>query len=146
MNLTHLLNQGKIQSHKTSKEEVTNLLTAIDRDIKDAKIEELSLDRKFSTAYNAILLLATILLYCSGYKTKGVGHHFTVFLAMKEILGRDYYSLADYFDSCRAKRNITEYDYSGSISEAEVEELISEAAEFRKTVLDWLKQNYPEYL
>jgi len=146
MNLTHLLNQGKIQSHKTSKEEVTNLLAAIDRDIKDAKIEELSPDRKFSTVYNAVLLLATILLYCNGYKTRGAGHHFTVFLAMKEILGKDYYSLADYFDSCRAKRNITEYDYSGNISEAEVKELISETKEFKETVLNWLKENHPEYL
>jgi thymidylate synthase ThyX len=55
MNLKQLLNQGKLRLHKTSKKEISNLLRIIKRDIKDAKVEGLSSDRKFATAYNAVL-------------------------------------------------------------------------------------------
>ena len=146
MNLRQLLNQGKLRRHKTSKEEINNLLKLVARDIKDAKVKGLSCDRKFATAYNAVLQAATILLYCKGYKSKGIGHHFTVFQAMKEIIGRDYYDLADYFDSCRAKRNITDYGYAGEISETEADELVIEAEKFLKAVLKWVKGNYPKLL
>ncbi|MDZ7839135.1 MAG: hypothetical protein U5N58_15115 [Actinomycetota bacterium] len=61
---------------------------------------------------------------------------------MKTILGADYYALADYFDSCRSKRNITDYDYAGAISQSEAMELIKEAESFLEITLDWLEQNY----
>ena len=145
MNLKVLLNQAKLRPHKTSKEEIENLFTLVDRDIKDAKVEVLSSDRKFAIAYNAVLQLATILLYCKGYEPRGTGHHFTVFQAMK-IMGSHYNKLADYFDSCRAKRNITDYDYAGGISESEAKELVKEAEGFLKITLNWLMKNYPNLL
>ena len=146
MNLERLFEQDKLQPHITSKKEIGNLLRVIRRDLKDARVKGLSVDRKFAIAYNAVLQGATILLYCRGYKPRGVGHHFTVFQAMKEILGKDFYDLADYFDSCRAKRNITDYDYAGTISKTEAQELVREAEKFLHIVLDWLKHYYPELL
>ena len=142
MNLKDFLSQGKLRAHKTSKKEVENLLAISRRDIKDAKVEDLSSDRKFACAYNAVLQLATILLYCNGYKPEGPGHHFTVFQTMKIIMGNQYYTLADYFDSCRSKRNITDYDYVGTISDSEVEELIEEAEIFLELTQNWLNKNY----
>jgi hypothetical protein len=59
-------------------------------------------------------------------------------------MGKGYYELVDYFDSCRAKRNITDYSYAGEISESEAEELVIEAEKFLTVVLDWLKSSYPE--
>jgi len=143
MSLKKLLDQGKLRPHKTSKEEISNLFKLANRDISDSQVEKLSEDRKFATAYNAILQLATVLLYCKGYKPQGTGHHFTVFQAMKEIMGEEYYQLADYFDSCRAKRNITDYDYAGCVSGTEAKELVKEAKEFMRVVRRWLKANYP---
>ncbi len=142
MNLRQLLNQGRLKHHRTSKQEIGNLLKLIKRDIEDARVKGLSPDRKFATAYNAVLQSSAILVYCKGYKPQGIGHHFILFESMKEIMGKNYYELADYFDSCRAKRNITDYTCSGEISEAEAEELIKEAEEFLKVVLQWLKTNY----
>ena len=142
MNLKDLLNQGRLRQHKTSKKEIENLLELVRRDIKDAKVEGLSSDRRFACAYNAVLQLATILLYCKGYKPEGTGHHFIVFQAMKIIMGNNYYTLADYFDSCRSKRNITDYDYAGAISDLEAEELIEEAEKFLEITINWLKKNY----
>ena len=142
MSLKDLLNQGRLKQHKTSKKEIENLLELVRRDIKDAKVGGLSSDRRFACAYNAVLQLATILLYCKGYKPEGTGHHFTVFQAMKIIMGNNYYTLADYFDSCRSKRNITDYDYAGAISDLEAEELIEEAEKFLEITINWLKKNY----
>lgn len=145
MSLRRLLDQGRLRRHKTSKKEIYDLLELSKRDIRDAKIDGLSADRKFATAYNAVLQLSTILLYATGYRTKGIGHHAIVFEAMKEIMGGDYHKLADYFDSCRTKRHITDYDYAGGISNTEAKELISEAEKFENAVVDWLKANYPVF-
>lgn len=145
MSLERLLNQQKVIKHKTSAEEINNLLELIKRDLKDARVKGLSSDRKFITAYNAALQSAVIILYCKGYKTKGVGHHFTVFQAMKEIMGPDYHELADYFDSCRIKRNKADYDYAGIASESEAQELIKEAEKILQEVLIWLKNNFPHF-
>ena len=62
---------------------------------------------------------------------------------MKNILGEKYYDLADYFDSCRSKRNVTDYIHAGGISETEAKELTKEAEKFLKIVSKWIKENYP---
>jgi len=146
MSLKELCDQDKLKPHKTSKKEINNLIRVVRRDLKDAKVKGISVDRKFATAYNAVLQTATILLYCRGYKPKGVGYHFTVFQTMKEIMGNNYHDLADYFDACRAKRNITDYDYAGSISRVEVQDLITEAENFLNVVLSWLKEHCPQFV
>ena len=146
MTLKRLFAQGRLQKHKTSKKEIGNLFLMIKRDLMDSNVKGLSCDRRFAIVYNAALQSATILLYCSGYKPRGTGHHFTVFQAMKEILGKVYHDLADYFDACRSKRNITDYDYAGSISMKEVEELIKEVNKFADFVSRWVETHYPQYL
>lgn len=74
------------------------------------------------------------------------GHHFTVFKAMKTIMGKEYEGLSDYFDSCRAKRNITDYRHAGEISESETNELITEAEKFFGVTLKFVKKNHPTLL
>jgi uncharacterized protein (UPF0332 family) len=145
MTLKKLYAQGKLQTHKTSQKEINNLFLLIKRDLKDSKIKQLSADRQFVTAYNAVLQSATILLYCAGYKPRGAGHHFIIFQTMKAILGKTHHDIADYFDACRSKRNITDYDYAGSISRKEAEELITEAEKFLDSVSGWVKKHYPQY-
>jgi len=117
----------------------------VERDLKDALIKEISADRRFFIAYNAVLQLAILILYCNGYKPKGSGHHFVTLQSIKEILGKEYYSLIEYFDSCRVKRNILDYDRAGEISENEVEELIEEAMKFKEMVKEWVKRNFPNF-
>ncbi|NQT23401.1 MAG: hypothetical protein HQ579_08220 [Candidatus Omnitrophica bacterium] len=146
MSLSQLLNQGRLRRHRTSKSEIAELFQLIKRDIQDSKVKGLSSDRRFATAYNAVLQLATIFIYCKGYRTDGIGHHATVFKAMKELLEEKHHSLADYFDSCRAKRNITDYSHAGMVSEKEAEELIGEAEKFLQVTLKWLKTNHPNLI
>lgn len=110
MHLSALLAEGRLRQHRISAKEVAALLAVADRDLEDAAIPQLSTDRRFATAYNAALALATIPLHAN---------------------------------SCRAKRNMTDYDRVGGISEAEAEELLAEARAFRRDVLEWLRAVHP---
>lgn len=145
MTLRELEQEGKIRAHRTSKKEIEDLFALIKRDMQDASATGISYDRRFATVYNAALNLATIPLYCKGYQSYGRAHHFTTFQAMKLILGQDYEELADYFDSCRVKRNSIDYDLAGIVSEKEFNELMEEAKRFYHFVKSWLKKNYPHY-
>jgi hypothetical protein len=97
------------------------------------------------TGYEAAvaLALATIPVYAEGYRTERIGHHQTTFLAVSMVMGDEASDLADYFDTCRTKRNATAYDRVGSTSEMEVEELVDAVGTFREMVQEWLKANHP---
>jgi len=41
----------------------------VERDLADASIPQLSPDRRFATAYNAVLQAAKAITYCEGYRT-----------------------------------------------------------------------------
>lgn len=146
MILEDLLNQGKIKPHKTSREEIQNLINTTQRDIKDASIPGLSSDRKFCIAYNAILLSATILLNCKGYRSAGESHHLNTIRTIPIILGEKYLKLSRYFDHCRYKRNLSDYERIGSVSNKETQEILIEANNFFILVKEWLKTNHPQYI
>lgn len=145
MSLEDLYKQDRLKKHKTSAREIKDILKIIDRDLEDARIKGLSVDRRFAIAYNAALELATITLYCKGYRPFGLGHHYTVFQAMKECMGDDYVELADYFNACRIKRNVIDYDRAGGISELEANKLLKEVRQFREIILNWLQSYYPKF-
>jgi len=127
MDLNNLLNQNKIIKHNTSKREIEDLLRVVERDIKDSSIQGLSNDRKFITAYNAILQATTILLYINGYKVKGEGHHYYTFISARNFIDKTKEPLLSYFNACRSKRNTSDYDRTGVISDSETKEIIEEA-------------------
>jgi len=52
----------------------------------------------------------------------------------------------NYFDACRVKRNVTDYDRAGGISETEAEELLKEVSQFREIIVNWLKSYHPRFL
>jgi len=139
-----LISQGAIQKHKTSKDEIANLFGLIERDLRDAAIEELSDDRRFTIAYNAVLQCGTAIMYCLGYRTKGEAHHYYTFEFLREALGSKHEDQIDYFNSCRSKRNRTDYDAAGEISETEVGELLEEANKFYKFTRNWISQKFPQ--
>lgn len=121
-------------------------MNVVNRDLSDAALEQLSEDRRFITAYNAALQLATIVLRAGGYRTAGAAHHWVTFQALPHIMGADQQERADYLDACRRKRNIADYDASGEVSQAEVQELLTEAEQFREAVLAWLGEHHTDLL
>lgn len=145
-NLKKYVDEDRICPHTTSTQEIGHLLSIVERDLADASSKSISPDRRHATAYNAALQLATIVLHAAGYRAKSkVGHHWVTLLLIPELMGKDKATISQsrYFNTCREKRNVTDYDLAGHISEEEVEELIREVKKFRQDVLSWLQNNHP---
>jgi len=145
-NLQSLLSEGRLQRHNTSVKEIADLLKVVDRDLADAAIKAISADRRFATAYNAALQLAASVLYASGYRTGKTGHHWVTFKILPEVMGAEAQERADYFNSCRSTRNVTDYDRAGVVSDAAADEILEEAKSFKEQVIKWLKAKHPNLL
>lgn len=79
MTLQNWANNGWLKHHETSKQEISQLLEIVDRDLKDAIQLNLSEDWRFGIAYNAALKLCTILMYIKGFKPeKALAHYRTL--------------------------------------------------------------------
>ena len=146
MTLKQWQSNGWLRSHKTSAEEVGNLLEIVKRDMKDAKEDAISADWRFGIAYNAALKLCTVLLYAEGYRPEKNLAHFRTLQALPFILGDKKKSDAEYLDACRAKRNTVEYDFVGGATEADADELVEFVHELEEEVLVWLKEYHPKLL
>ncbi len=142
MTLRNLLSERRIRPHDSSAEEIADLFQVVGRDLQDTQVANLSPDRRFTTAYNAALQLATVVLRAAGYRTTGSAHHWVTFHVLPELLPPGEIGRADYFDACRRKRNTADYDAVGMISDAEVKELLGEVGEFRKDVITWLQREH----
>ena len=145
MSLVEWKNNGWLRSHKTSPQEISNLLDIADRDLSDAA-EGISSDWRFGIAYNAGLRLCTILLYASGYRAEKALQHYRTIQALPIILGAERRKDAEYLEACRKKRNIVEYDYVGGTTENDANEIIMFVEDLRRHVLDWLRINHSDLL
>lgn len=140
MILEELLRAKKLVEYKATKNQIKDLFVLIQRDIKDSEIVQLSLDRKFISLYSAGYLLAIIILYVNGYRTRGEAHHHTAFEVAKHFLPKES-DVIEYFDRCRVLRNKTEYDRSGIISKSEIVTLRRKVGYFKNIVMK-LAKNY----
>ncbi len=118
MSLQQWAKNGWLRPYATSRQQISSLLAIADRDLEDSA-RGLSNDWKFGIAYNAVLKLCTVLLYCEGFRPEKSLAHYRTLQALPLILGAERKDDADYLDQCRTKRNITEYDSVGQISSEE---------------------------
>ena len=135
-----------MQRHTTSRQELDGLRAVVERDLSDTHVPGLSTDRKFATAYNAVLQLARMAIACAGYRVVGQGHHRTTFEALALAMGRSIAPLAHYFETCRRKRNMLDYDMANVATETEVRELLEKAERFRMLVEQWIAQHHPQFV
>jgi len=122
------LNEKRLKPHKTSKKEIDQLLAVFERDMADARIKTLSADRRFSTAYNAALMVSIAALAASGYRASSEGHHYWTIQSLAHTLQLDARTTRK-FNKFRQKRNISDYEMIGLVSEQEVDEMIALAQE-----------------
>jgi hypothetical protein len=144
MSWKKLLQDNKVHRHTTSRQELNEIRHLVARDLTDAAIPVLSEDRRFATAYNAALQTAKMAIACAGYRIASVpGHHRLTFEGAKLALGKPAEHLADYFDSCRRKRN--EIDYTGATiaTTTEADELLLHAKAFLSLVEGWIASTHP---
>ena len=144
MTWTKLLANKEARRHKTSKKELDNMRALIARDLADASLAGLSADRRFATAYNAALQAANMAIACAGYRIMSkVGHHRVSLESTKLVLDKSVHNYADYFETCRRKRNTIDYAFSNVATETEAKEILVQAKRFYGEVEDWITKNHP---
>lgn len=127
MSLEQWLSEGKLKPHRTNRQEIGQLLQAVDRNIQDASIEALSADNRFIIAYQAVLQLSTIVLYTNGYRpSASKGHHYVTIQSLLFTMGKQFKPRVDYLDHCRKMRNASEYERAGVVSESGVNDLLED--------------------
>jgi hypothetical protein len=82
-------------------------------------------------AYDAARTLSVMIVRAAGYRPRSVGGHYNTFLALEAADPPAFAALSAYFDGCRNKRNISEYDGAGGVTDTEAEELLKAGSEIR---------------
>jgi uncharacterized protein (UPF0332 family) len=145
MSWKKLLAEHKVHTHTTSKKELDVLRALIARDLADAAVKELSEDRRFATAYNAALQAAKMAIAGAGYRLANVpGHHRLMFEAARLALGSSSARSLDFFENCRRKRNVIDYDRALVATNTEAEEIVAEAQAFLELVEKWIAAHHPK--
>lgn len=134
-----------LTEHESSPQEVANLLTVIDRDLEDAKIDRLSADWRLGISYNAALQLAILALAASGYRAERPRAHERAIQSLALTVGIDR-AVLDTLDAVRRKRNQSNYEIAGTASHSEAEEVSALSSDLRVKVMDWLQREHPELL
>lgn len=69
MSLERWQAEGRLRPHQATRAKIRDLLEVVQRDLSDAAVEGLSVDRRFLIAYDAVLTLASIALLIVGLKS-----------------------------------------------------------------------------
>jgi hypothetical protein len=145
MTLRSWLKNGWLTEHKPTKQEITDLLAIVDRDLQECQIAGLSPEWRLNIAYNAALQAATAALAACGYRAARDAHHFRVIQSLTHTINAES-SVIQQFQAFRKKRNIGAYERMGTISEHETKEMVELAKDLRNKATKWLASNYPELL
>ncbi|MFH1150506.1 MAG: hypothetical protein V1748_08530 [Actinomycetota bacterium] len=145
MSLKSWLRKGWLTEHRTSPDEIADLLRLVERDIRESQIQGLTPDWRLNIAYNAALQAATAALAACGYRAAREAHHLRVLRSLEFTIGADD-NLIRQLDGFRKKRNISDYERAGLVSESEAQEMLLAALDLRDKVIDWLKKHHPELL
>jgi len=146
LSLSEWLDEGRVKRQRADRAEIQRLLAVVDRDLTDADVSRVSLDRRFATAYSAALQLATIVLRASGLRTSSAtpGHHWVTLVLLPELMGPAQVDRRTFLDSCRRARNQADYDRIDVVSQSDLRELLEDTLAFRSETLEWLKREHPE--
>lgn len=145
MSLQDWLKSRWLIEHKTSRQEIADLLGMADRDLAQCRTPNLSSDWQLNIAYNAALQAATAALAAAGYRAAREAHHYRVIQSLAHTIKADPVLIAQ-LDKFRKKRNISDYERAGVISEQEVTEMFALAKNLRNEIEKWLRSNHPELL
>ena len=142
MSFEDWVKNGWLEVHKSSKEEIANLLGIVERDLKDSKAKDVSNDWRFAIAYNAALQASTAALAAAGYRATRESHHYRVIQSLSLTLGKDAAFIRS-FDAFRKKRNVSNYDIGGGVSDRELQEMATIAQTLHAEVEQWIRSNQP---
>ena len=146
MTLTQWLANKWLVEHRTSAQEIGELLKIVDRDLKDAATAALSADWRLAIAYNAVLQCAKIGLAAAGYRVgRGPSQHYYSIESLRFTVGLSEDEVRT-IDAFRKKRNISDYEHAGSVTDTEANELVELAGAIRRQTVVWLEEKHPALL
>jgi hypothetical protein len=129
--------------HQATKEEISDLLYIVDRDIQTARTPGVHRDWRLSIAWNAVLQAATAALAAAGFRAEREGHHYRVIQSLELTIGAEA-RLLRLLDGYRKKRNVGDYQKAGMVTDTEADELVVLAEGIAIRVRAWLKAFHPE--
>jgi len=144
MSLENWLNDKQIVRHRPAAGEIAELLHICDRDLEKAAIIELGPDWRLSIAHNAAVQAGKAALAAAGYRARKEGQHYILLQSLAFTVKTEP-SIVDQLDKFRQKRNISDYERAGMVTEQEAEEMIALAKQLRDDVKQWLDSHYPEF-
>ncbi|HUT60183.1 MAG TPA: hypothetical protein VNA25_20240 [Phycisphaerae bacterium] len=137
---------GLLKPHRTSRQEIAELLEAADQDLADCETPGLSAMWRLNIAYNAALRCATAALAASGYRpAQGESHHLRTIQSLAHTVGLDAVTVRQ-LDGFRKKRNVSAYDRIGMVSDLEAAEMAALAKTLRVNVERWLRKHHPDLM
>jgi hypothetical protein len=93
-----------------------------------------------------VLAAATSVIRAHGARVRRERQHERTFAALRQLAIAGVSDRARYYDDCRRKRNIAEYDVAGGVSDTEAAELLREAERLAGAVREWLARERPELM
>lgn len=146
MTLQNLLSIGRLKAHVATALEIKRLLAAIERNLADSAVTQVSDENRFDAAYKAVMQCALAAMLASGYRpsTSEPGHHATLIQSLPLTMGvaNDAWVV---LDALRRKRNSN--DYTGDVVTADmVAECIVQAKSLLEILKKHLKKNHPKLL
>src|SRR4030043_273402 len=141
MSLEDWLNDRLIVKYRPSAAEIARLLHICDRDLEKVKIIELGADWRLSIAHNAAVQAAKAALAAAGYRARKEGQHYLVLQSLAFTIRTDPATVKQ-LDKFREKRNISDYERAGLVTEQEAEEMIALAKQLRHEVEQWLRAHH----
>lgn len=142
MSWAKLLADNKVSRVPPDKAELDNLRSIVARSLQDINAKGLSTDARFIMAYDAARTLSLIVVRASGFRPRSVGAHYNTFLAL-ETADPSFAAMSAYFDGCRMKRNASEYEAAGRISDTDLDGLLKAVLQFSVTSGAWMDARYP---
>ena len=145
MSLRDWLANHWLSEHITNRQEIADMLAAIKRDLSDCAVEGLSSDWRMSIAYSAALKIATAALASVGYRAIREQHHYRVIQSLAFTINSDPV-IIDELDQLRKKRNISTYEYAGTVTDYEADRMIEIAEALYDSFIKWLHEIHPELI
>ncbi len=137
--------EGKIRKQRAGLVQVEALLKEALLDLEEAKrISSVAERATYLLAYNGMLKAGRALLLLSGYVPDDGAQHKTVVEMTAAILGAEYGSLTEQFETMRRKRNNLTYEAGTLLSRSEAQRAFSDAIELVKRILAEVKARNPQ--
>jgi hypothetical protein len=117
--LDNLVRIGQLKAEPRNAQEVTRMLAMAQTRLSDAQLNKLSLEGRFTSAYNAAHTAALAALRWHGYRSE---NRYTVFQCLTHTLGWPA-NRWRVLDTAHQKRNLAEYEGYLEVEESTVAEM-----------------------